>query len=143
MAKTARFCPKCGAPQTGGAAAIPFPGARSHEQWDVCEIGWWRGYLKAEFYALALGADRREYEAGRSGQFRWQGKEPPPPDHKRARVAYDELVRKLEEAGWEPLGEATPWYRRRFRRRAVGLRVLDDLQPEQQPIDEPDRTTAD
>ena len=99
--------------------------------------------MKGEFYALALGADRREYDAGRSRQFLWHRTQPPPPDHERARAAYDGLVQKLMEAGWEPLGEATPWYRRRFRRHAVGLRVLDDVEPEQHPNDEPDRTTAD
>jgi hypothetical protein len=33
---------------------VPFPGSRADERWDVCEIGWWRGYLKSEFYAIAV-----------------------------------------------------------------------------------------
>ena len=140
VGQTARFCVRCGAPRTDGAEAVPFPGARTREQWDVCEIAWWRGYVKSEFCALALGADRGEYEAGRSRQFRWHRSESPPPDHRRARAAHDELVQKLVDAGWEPLGEATPWYMQRFRRRAVRLRVLGGDEPEQQPNDEPDRT---
>lgn len=31
---------------------------------------------------------------------------------------------RLKEAGWEPLGQAVPWYAQRFRRRSTGLRLL-------------------
>ena len=103
---------------------MPFPGSRAHEHWDVCEIGWWRGYLKSEFYAIAVGPDRREYEAGRSRQFVWRKEAPPPLEHDRARAAHEALVQKLVESGWEQVGEASPWYAQRFRRHARGLRVV-------------------
>ena len=96
----------------------------SHEAWDICEILWWRGYIKSEFYAHAVGADRGEYEAGRSQQFWWRKTEPPPPDHKGARAAQEALVETLRTAGWEPIGQASLWYAQRFRRHAAGLRVL-------------------
>jgi hypothetical protein len=103
---------------------VPFPGNRPYEHWDVCEIGWWRGYVKSEFYAIALGPDRREYDAGRSRSFLWRKAAPPPPEHDRARAAHEALVQKLVDSGWEPLGKANPWFAQRFRRHTTGLRVL-------------------
>ena len=122
----AKFCPTCGAPQQedSGAAPAHLPGTRSREPWDVCEIGWWRGYVKSDFYAHAVGAERGEYEAARSRQFWWRKNDPPPAEHNGARAAHDALVERLQAAGWEPLGKASPWYAQRFRRHAAGLRVL-------------------
>lgn len=115
--QSARFCPRCGAPQREvGVVAEPAQ--------DVCEIRWWRGYVKAEFYALAVGEDGQESEIGRSPQFFWRGSGPPADDHQKATAAHQKLVARLAAAGWEPLGKAVPWYAQRFRRAATGLRVL-------------------
>jgi hypothetical protein len=119
----ARFCPRCGAPLRERAAEPPeappprfvLPG----EGWELCEIAWWRGYVKSEFYAVA---DGREFARSRS--FRWRAERPPAPDHAAARAAHEALVGRLKEAGWEPLGQAVPWYAQRFRRQAAGLRLL-------------------
>lgn len=127
VGQTARFCSRCGAPQRGAADVqepSEFRAQRGFESWEVCEILWWRGYLKSDFYAWALGSDQREYEVGRSSQFFWRRPDPPPPDHERARTAHEALVERLVKGGWEPLGAATPWYAARFRRHATGLRVL-------------------
>jgi hypothetical protein len=137
VGQTARFCPGCGAPQQKGPGApTQLPGARAREPWDVCEIVWWRGYVKSEFYVHAVGADRGAYEFARSRQFWWRKTEAPPADHKGARVAHNALVEKLRAAGWEPLGKASPWYAQRFRRHAAGLRVLTAEEAESAPDEE-------
>jgi hypothetical protein len=138
VGRTARFCPGCGASQKNGLGAnpAPLPGTRAREPWDVCEIVWWRGYVKSEFFVHAVGADQGEYEVARSRQFWWRNSEPPPPDHKGAQAAHEALVEKLEAAGWEPLGKATPWYAQRFRRHAAGLRVLTAEEAESAPGEE-------
>lgn len=121
VAHSARFCSRCGARQEGAGGTV----APLHDDnWDLCEIGWWRGYVKAEFYAAAVAADGSAYEAGRSRQFRWRKHEPPAREHDQARAAHEDLVRGLRQGGWEPLGDAVPWYALRFRRHATGLRVL-------------------
>ncbi|MGH2995248.1 MAG: zinc ribbon domain-containing protein, partial [Gaiellaceae bacterium] len=105
----ARFCPRCGAPQREvGGFASPAQ--------DVCEIRWWHGYLKAEFYALAVGEDGQESEIARSPQFFSRRGNPPTGDHEKATAAHEKLVARLTAAGWEPLGKAVPWYAQRFRR---------------------------
>jgi hypothetical protein len=115
----ARFCPRCGAPQRESGDSAPPPAAGAPERWEVCEIVWWRGYLKSEFFAVA--GDR---ELARSPGFRWRRGEPPPQDDSRAREAHDKLVQRLTALGWEPLGQAIPWYAQRFFRHATGLRVV-------------------
>ena len=119
----ARFCPRCGAPQREGpAGASDAPASRvvfPAEGWELCEIVWWRGYVRSEFCAVADGR-----ELARSRSFRWRAERPPAPDHEAARAAHEGLVARLKEAGWEPLGQAVPWYAQRFRRQSAGLRLL-------------------
>lgn len=119
----ARFCPRCGAPLREGAAdapdAPPPPFVFPAEGWELCEIAWWRGYFKSEFYAVADGR-----ELARSRTFRWRVETPPAPDHQAASAAHEALVGRLRKAGWEPLGQAIPWYAQRFRRQSAGLRLL-------------------
>lgn len=125
----ARFCPRCGAPQ--GEA-----GGFAQQRQDVCEIRWWHGYVKADFYALAIGEDGREAEIARSPQFFWRRDDPPTGDHEKATAAHEQLVAQLTAAGWKPLGKAKPWYAQRFRRNATGLRVLTRDQDEWNTEDE-------
>jgi hypothetical protein len=122
----ARFCPSCGAP-VEGAAATPL---RSAASWEICEIGCWRGYLKAEFYARRLGENGEEL--ARSPMFRWSRGDSLPHDGK-ALVAHEALVAKLREEGWEPIGQARPWYVQRFRRAIAGIY---DLPAEPPPAEE-------
>lgn len=137
----ARFCSRCGAAQkeSPGAPQLPFAQPRARESWDVCEIGWWRGYVKSEFYAAALTVDGSEYEVGRSPQFRWRRTEAPPSDHERARAAHAALVDRLAATGWEPVGGGVPWFAQRFRRRATGLRLLQG-EPTPEPVRDEDST---
>jgi hypothetical protein len=125
LSQSARFCPHCGVPQRPLGTPAPKPGHKgpSLDRWELCEITWWRGYVKSEFYANGVGADGAEYEVARSRQFRWRRPEPPPADHEQARAAHEGLVGSLTQSGWEPIGEGLLWYASRFRRHA-GLRVL-------------------
>jgi ribosomal protein L40E len=121
----ARFCSRCGVPQRlPGASASRAVAQEPVDQWELCEIDWWRGYVSSEFYATGVGADGMEYEVARSRGFRWRRQEPPPADHERARAAHERLCERLTKAGWEPIGAGRAWYARRFRRHATGLRVL-------------------
>jgi hypothetical protein len=82
--------------------------------WELCEIDCWQGYLKSDFYAHRLGHESGP-EIGRSPMFRWRGGAPPPREEKILAV-HGTLVRRLLDAGWEPVGEPKPWYAQRFRR---------------------------
>jgi zinc-ribbon domain len=128
----ARFCPRCGAPQHTGADSGPPRTGQAPERWELCEIVWWRGYLKSEFFAAAEGR-----ELARSPGFRWRRADPPPPDDVGARKAHDELVRRLTALGWEPLGQAIPWYAQRFCRSTSGLRVVSGDAEEQATDEDP------
>jgi hypothetical protein len=122
----ARFCPYCGVSQRPPGTPAPAPAQQGAvvDRWELCEISWWRGYVRSEFCANAVGADGTEYEVGRSRPFRWRRAEPPPADHPDARPAHEAFVSWLTERGWEPIGDGFPWYALRFRRHAAGLRVL-------------------
>jgi zinc ribbon protein len=121
----ARFCPQCGASIRGVAlespgVIAPRPGGRG-PVWETCEIGWWRGYVKAEFYALALHPELGEYEVARSRAF-WSRRSAPPANKKGgAAKAHDALVARLLAEGWENVNSGGPWYERTFRRRAKVL----------------------
>jgi hypothetical protein len=132
VSQGARFCSQCGVPQRapGTPATTQVAPAQASDRWELCEIDWWRGYMKSEFWANGVGADGAQYEVARSRAFRWRRAEPPPIDHEGARAAHEALVERLADAGWEPIGEGLTWYAWRFRRHAAGLRVLaGELEP--------------
>ena len=117
LAPEMRFCPRCATPAANGTgsprrrrtgiALVP-----SDSSDDVCEIEYWHGYLKADFGARVVpdGA-----EIARSRLFRWRHRRPPEADGD-ALAAHRELVERLRELGWEPIGHPRPWYAQRFRR---------------------------
>ena len=146
----ARFCLTCGAPQTSsaepraqdeprGAGDVPLGSIASYDP-AVCEIGFWRGYVKGEFFALAREGDE-VWELARSPAFRCRGRDAPREDDPRAVAAYDRLLEVLAEEGWEPVSGGRPWYAYRFRRRADHAPPLAAvLRP---PARRPSRATAD
>jgi hypothetical protein len=90
----------------------PEPADRAPEGYCIdepsaCRIERWRGYRWSTFYARVGG---RVVE---SRSFRWS-KADPPPDTAAARAAYDELVARLQAAGWEPVAAAGLWYQTSF-----------------------------
>jgi hypothetical protein len=119
----ARFCWRCGAPTSEPPLrAGDFSGQQAEPaRYEVCEIDYWRGYLKCDFYARGI-ADESGYEVVRSPLFPWFRNTPPPRDGK-ALAAHTTLVQRLTDAGWEPMGARGPWYAHRFRRA-----IFDDLE---------------
>jgi hypothetical protein len=97
----------------------------------ACRIERWRGYRSSMFYAR-VGGSLLE-----SRSFRWS-KADPPPDTAAARAAYDELVARLQAAGWEPVAGGGLWYETSFVRAvSEGGAVVGHV-----PVVQPDAPTA-
>ena len=111
--------PSVVAPRPGGRGAL----------WETCEIGWWRGYVKAEFYALAVHPVLGEYEVARSRSFWSRRSEPPSTKKGGAAKAHDALVARLLDEGWKSGKSGGPWYARTFRRRVKGLLAFPPENP--------------
>jgi hypothetical protein len=93
-----------------GTAAVDLAKTESER----CEIGWWRGYLKSDFYAAVVTAGGDSYVVARSPLFRWRHSAPPTQiDHVVA--AHRALLGQLEREGWEYEGRGDQWYAARFR----------------------------
>ncbi len=73
-----------------------------------CEILWWRGYRKSQFYAEV--APPLE-----SPTFRARGSEVPGPSDA-AEAAHRALVDELQADGWEADGHGEHWFSDRFRK---------------------------
>ena len=76
---------------------------------EYCRIERWRGYFSSSFY-VHLPDQTLE-----SQSFRWR-REAPPSDGGPARAAYDELVSRLEGAGWTRHSEGADWFATTFTR---------------------------
>jgi hypothetical protein len=107
----ARFCFLCGAP-----AAAPVAAAGEALPARTCRIRLWRGYVRSDFF-VELGDPDGGAAVLRSPSFAWRRDEPPPADRDDVRDAYDALVGRLRDQGWEQVGRLSPWYAQRFRRR--------------------------
>ena len=99
----------------------PLPSGPEREQstdeaFDICRIGWWRGYVKSDFYAEAVGPNHHRSVVARSRMFRWRSAEEPPASGE-ALDAHNELVDRLVAAGWTPEGRGGAWYEYAFLRR--------------------------
>jgi hypothetical protein len=93
---------------------------------ELCVIGWSRGYVKSQFYALARSKGGRRYVVAVSPMFWWRGADSPPPTEGPL-GAHTSLLEELRRQGWEPVGERTAaaWYATILRRRApASLRAL-------------------
>jgi hypothetical protein len=126
-----RYCPQCGLRQRAGdapeltvAARHLAPSAsrppRTETAWDVCEIRWWQGYIKADFYAHVVNPNGDGSDIARSPTFWWRGPGPPSPSAAPL-AAHKALVKLLVDSGWEPVGEPRPWFAQRFRRRVFAI----------------------
>jgi hypothetical protein len=83
--------------------------------WERCEIEWWRGYIKSDFYAVAFRSTGEWYVAERSPSFRWRHTQPPR-EGAAGREEHALLVGRLVKDGWQPVGNGPVWYQTRFRR---------------------------
>jgi hypothetical protein len=116
-------------PPTAPAPPVPPPVAPTEEPegrklhfavppaatWERCEIEWWRGYIKSDFYAVAFRPTGEWYVAERSPSFRWRHTEPPR-EGSAGREEHAQLVGRLVKEGWQPVGNGPVWYQTRFRR---------------------------
>lgn len=80
----------------------------------LCEIAFWRGYLKAGFYARAFDEEGEEVAVGESSLFRSHGNGIPDQTEK-AVEAYEALVEQLKREGWKPLRRGETWFGSVFR----------------------------
>ena len=99
--------------------------------WETCEIIWWRGYRKSDFYALAISPDGEPYDVARSRDFSWRRTEPPPPADAIV-AAREELLQKLVNDGWEKHAPGESWYAGRYKRWNSG-EPRDKLEQEAAP----------
>jgi hypothetical protein len=98
---------------------LPSGSEREHptdDAFDICRIGWWRGYVKSDFYAEAVGPNGHRSIVARSRMFRWRSADRPPASGD-ALDAHNELVDRLVAAGWTPEGRGGAWYEYAFLRR--------------------------
>ncbi|HWN21359.1 MAG TPA: hypothetical protein VNP93_05265 [Gaiellaceae bacterium] len=79
---------------------------------ETCEIAWWRGYVKSQFYVQS-NAPLDQVLASRL--FRFRGSEEPEQTGAAAE-AHRALVEELRAAGWVPDGRGEQWFSERFRR---------------------------
>lgn len=86
---------------------------------EYCRIERWRGYLSSSFFVRL--PDRTLVE---SRSFRWR-QQAPPPDGGAARAAYDELVGRLENAGWARHADGASWFATTFARLVEGQREIE------------------
>jgi hypothetical protein len=77
----------------------------------VCEIVWWRGYIKSQFYVEADPPLDREIA---SRAFRARGSDAPE-QSAAAVAAHEALVEALASAGWAREGRGAHWFSDRFR----------------------------
>ena len=98
---------------------------------EYCRIERWRGYLSSSFY-VHLPDQTLE-----SRSFRWRSQAPPPNDGA-ARAAYDELVGRVERAGWTRHADGADWFATTFTRfvetpKEVRLERVADVMPQERP----------
>jgi hypothetical protein len=99
---------------------------------EFCRIERWRGYFASTFFVRLPDHTLLE-----SRSFRWRHAEPPP-DHGPARAAYDELVGRLERAGWTRDVAGAAWYATTFTRlveghHEIGLQRRVEVMPVESP----------
>jgi hypothetical protein len=98
-------------------APLPITTARSYTADRECLIGWWRGYVRSEFYAMERTPDGEETILSRSPMFRWAKQSPPPATLKHVANAHAALVADLEASGWIVSGRSGEWYALELKRR--------------------------
>lgn len=98
---------------------------------EYCRIERWRGYFSSSFY-VHLPDQTLE-----SKSFRWR-RQAPPPDSGPPRAAYDDLVSRIERAGWTRHADGTDWFATTFTRfvetpAEVRLERVADVMPQEPP----------
>jgi hypothetical protein len=98
---------------------------------EYCRIERWRGYFSSSFY-VHLPDQTLE-----SQSFRWR-RQAPPPESGSARAAYDELVSRIERAGWKHHADGVDWFATTYTRfvetpAEVRFERVADVMPQEPP----------
>jgi hypothetical protein len=101
-----------------GQSDTPDAEPAAPETEEFCHVAFWRGYLKAGFFARAIDEEGLEVAVAESPLFRAQGNGIPEETEK-AVAAYKALVEQLKADGWEPAEKGEAWFDTTFRRELV------------------------
>ena len=113
------FCPKCGHPQKGGSQAQAQPA-------EYCQITYQlkTGFIQTfQFWAQATGP-RGTYNAGESATWTSSPNlsgllmfpHVPVGNNQKHLALHAELVNKLVQDGWKPIGRGERWWQDKFQR---------------------------
>jgi hypothetical protein len=91
----------------------PPPLATASDESTTCEIEWFRGYVKSQFYVLLDSPWEGSPRRIESPWFAWRQADPPPPLPEIV-AARDRLLAKLEGDGWTAHGRGRAWYSQRL-----------------------------
>ena len=123
VASPPRVRPRPAPPETRPSPVAPIPPAapptaqspRQEAAFETCEIVWWRGFVKSQFFAVATTDGDDIERVAESPLFRWRSAEPPEPVDEPL-SAHRTLVAILEAEGWARSGGGDEWYTLRYRR---------------------------
>ena len=103
------------APETSTPRWEVAPDRPPEQQLDVerCEIVLWTGHVKKQFYAAPSGTARTLEPLQASSYFRLRDTDVP---GARAQRALEDLLRRLEDEGWQVVLKGPWWYRYRLER---------------------------
>jgi hypothetical protein len=82
---------------------------------DLCQIVFWRGYLKSGFYARSFDEEGHEVAVAESPLFRGE-RNGIPYEGESAVEAYEALVEQLQADGWTLAERGDDWFSATFRR---------------------------
>jgi hypothetical protein len=100
----------------------------------TCELAWKPGYRKSCFRAMAAPPGGKRRPIGESRPLRWTLMADPEPPTRELVEAARELVKALQEAGWERTGAAGAWWEQRFLWRGDGEPgTIEDPGPKRTP----------
>jgi hypothetical protein len=102
-------------PETSTPRREAAPDHPPAQQPDVerCEIVLWTGYVKKQFYAAPVGLTGRSAPVQDSSYFRLRHADEPGAPAERA---LEELLGRLEDAGWHVVSQGSRWYQYRLER---------------------------
>jgi hypothetical protein len=107
------------------ASTPPRISSQPRPEFEVCQISYWRGYVKSQFQAIT----EREGEmlVILSSPFFRAGSATPTQDDARAVAAHSALTEDLSSYGWEITGCGPNWHETTFRQRIAHRRFLKNV----------------
>ena len=102
---------------TAVTAATPAAPPSAAPKSAICQIDWWRGYVKSQFYAWTWDGEGKESILLTSPPFRWSKSTPPPQTLPHVAEAHAALVAQLKAKGWVTTYRGRQWYALQLERR--------------------------